>query len=188
MMPKLNRSVLDQSATTLRLLFFSVAVALGYLGTAAEPSLSQNAPYYCAQLHREWHTFIRLSDRKDPPILTWRTRYFGLSPYDRCQQVSDRFNNFLASRSLREVRSGWYNNLPVLCVGSCGDGEILFTLEPWKSAEDARQQLRTIVDQAFVGRSIVNSDSFLESDKNGDVILHWNDMVCEMDNQRPECY
>lgn len=41
MIPKLHRSFLDQSVMSLRLLFLSVAVALGYLGTAAEPSLSQ---------------------------------------------------------------------------------------------------------------------------------------------------
>jgi len=188
MIPKLHRSFLDQSVMSLRLLFLSVAVALGYLGTAAEPSLSQT-PYYCAKLHGEWHTFINLSNRKDPPILTWRTRYFGLSPYDRCLEVSARFNAFLASRSLREVRSGWYNNLPVVCIGSCGDGEILFTLEPNKSPADARQRLRAMAEKYFPdGSAIVSVQNFLQTADNGDLILNWNDLVCTFDNQRPECY
>lgn len=81
------------------------------------------------------------------PLIRWVSRYFkhsGYSPDVRCQEVSQRFNQYYNQGVLNYVTTGYMNDLPVICVASEIGGPCtgtLFTLKPGEDASRVVQQL-----------------------------------------------
>ncbi|MGA0200733.1 MAG: COP23 domain-containing protein [Prochlorotrichaceae cyanobacterium] len=126
---------------------------------AVPPDQPVQANFYCQNTEGQWRTFVNLDGRKDQILVTWETTYFDLTPEERCFEVADRFNEFYPDR-LQTLKAGELNNLGVLCVGACGNGDVLFTLPPETSAQDAYNQLEAMVRNAHTGQGqgIVNTD------------------------------
>jgi hypothetical protein len=100
---------------------------------------------------------------KPEPIILWKNNHFnssGYSPIKRCQQVSERLQNYQVEESLQYITSGKINRLPVLCVADsqasadahqCRLGEnrgLILTLQKGQSAS---QSLKNMKDALFNG-------------------------------------
>ncbi|MGK7894733.1 MAG: COP23 domain-containing protein [Xenococcus sp. (in: cyanobacteria)] len=144
---------------------------------------SANNTYYCAQLQGEWNTFVN-TPRGRVKLVSWESKFSERwTPQRRCIEVSGRFQNFLASGTLKYIRTGIVNNLPVICVaqsrgGDCPDQNVLITFNPETDPEKVLVQLmdfrrsvsgQTIVlqenDLAFYsqGEFYVDINKFLEA-------------------------
>ncbi len=160
----------------------SLGIVLGNaIAFAPEGKASTENTYYCAQLQGEWNTFVN-TPRGRVKLVGWETKFSEeWTPKKRCVEVSGRFQNFLASGTLKYIRTGVVNNLPVICVaqirgGSCPDQNVLITFQPETDPEKVLIQLvdfrrsvsgQTIVlnenDAAFYsqGEFYVDVDKFL---------------------------
>jgi len=138
-------------------------MTVGMLEFNIPKALSQQTPYFCAQLNGQWHTFKRFTRRDDYNFITWQTWNLGLSPYDRCIEVSRRFNTFQSRGMLNTLQSGVYNGYPVVCAGSCGRNTVIATWEPGSTnaesatiAAEAQNRLTAIVSSGFGNGRLYN--------------------------------
>ena len=161
----------------------SVGLVLGNAIATAPPSeAATENTYYCAQLKGKWNTFVN-TPRGRVKLLGWETKFSEQwTPKKRCVEVSGRFQNFLTSGTLKYIRTGLVNNLPVICVaqmrgGACPDQNVLITFDPETDPEKVLVQLmdfrrsvsgQTIVlnenDTAFYskGEFYIDVNKFLE--------------------------
>ena len=161
----------------------SVGIVLSNAIAIAPPSkASTENTYYCAQLQGEWNTFVN-TPRGRVKLVAWQNKFSEQwTPKKRCVAVSKRFQGFLSSGTLKYIRTGIVNNLPVICVaqirgGDCPDQNVLITFNPETDPEKVLVQLmdfrrsvsgQTIVlnqnDTAFYsqGEFYVDLNKFLE--------------------------
>ncbi len=138
-----------------------LAVAVGVTTAVVEPSFASNT-YYCAQLNGTWGTHVN-TPRGRVTLINWVNSFSDVwTAQKRCEEVSSRFQKFLASGSLKYIRTGTINKQPVICVadnkgGSCPDRNVLITLEPGANPEEI---LIKLIDfrRSVAGNTIVLSD------------------------------
>lgn len=131
------------------------------LSTASEASLENT--YYCAQLNGNWNTFVN-TPRGRVKLVSWEESFAEKwTPRNRCIEISKRFQGFLDDGSLKYIRTGQVNNLPVLCVaeikgGDCPSQNVLITL---KSDTDPENVLLRLLDfrRSVSGQTIVLSEN-----------------------------
>jgi hypothetical protein len=124
---------------------------------------SSNNTYYCAQLNGGWNTFVN-TPRGRVKLVNWVQSFSDKwNPQNRCVEISGRFQKFLDAGTLKYIRTGTVNKLPVICVadskgGSCPDQNVLITLEP---NTDPESVLIRLVDfrRSVSGQTIVLSEN-----------------------------
>jgi len=126
-------------------------VALTTLATSAMnlPSYAEGTTFYCGKSNSVPTTFVRTQDGKNLPIIRWITTSLGnkeLTPAQRCQQVSRRFQKSYDNGNLRYIKAGTLNGLPVVCAAAqknaaCTDRTLLFTLKPGSDPNATARQL-----------------------------------------------
>lgn len=103
--------------------------------------------FFCGQSsHRTPTTFVS-TPTGNIPLIRWVSHYFAGSGYDpqtRCEEVSQRFNQFYRQGQLNYITTGIVNQLPVVCISSEIGGPctgVLLTLKPREDAARVVQQL-----------------------------------------------
>ena len=113
------------------------------LGLALSTTFSLTPPseasfsntYYCAQLDGSWNTFVN-TPRGRVKLVNWVQSFSEQwNPKSRCVAISGRFQRFLDAGTLKYIRTGEVNEMPVICVadykgGNCPSKNVLITLEP----------------------------------------------------------
>ena len=101
----------------------SLGLVLGNaIALAPESKASTKNTYYCAQLQGTWNTFVN-TPRGRVKLVGWETKFSEeWTPEKRCVEVSGRFQDFLTSGTLRYIRTGIINDLPVICVAQIRGG------------------------------------------------------------------
>ena len=171
-------------------------------------ALSQQTPYSCGQLIGKWHTFKHSTRGDRYSFITWQTLGLGSTPRDRCIEVSNRFNNFYSRGILRTLKSGYHNNLPVICVEWCRHGRILFTMESGIDPANVLNQLTSIVTSGFISGRIYNANQILTNSQTGNLYfrppngeniplfvkissgeaeMNCQYLICSLDPQDPSC-
>jgi hypothetical protein len=92
-------------------------------------------------------TTLAQTPRGKIPVIRWVSNYFsqsGFDPQKRCEEVTERFQNYSNQGVLSYITTGIENNQEVICVsgkegGSCNG--TLFTLKPEEKASRVIQQL-----------------------------------------------
>jgi len=142
----------------------SLSLVLGNaIAFTSESKASTENTYYCAQLQGTWNTFVN-TPRGRVKLVSWKTKFSEQwTPKRRCSEVSRRFQNFLESGSLKYIRTGIVNNLPVICVaqirgGNCPDQNVLITFNPETDPEKVLIQLVNF-RRSVSGQTIVLSES-----------------------------
>ena len=142
----------------------SLGLVLGNaIAFVPESKASTSNTYYCAQLKGKWNTFVN-TPRGKVKLVSWESQFSEQwTPRKRCIEVSRRFQNFLASGSLKYIRTGIVNNLPVICVaqitgGTCPDQNVLITFNPETDPEKVLIQLVNF-RRSVSGQTIVLSES-----------------------------
>ena len=133
-----------------------IAIAIAATATITQPGEAQSRNrYFCAIRSGVPTTFAR-TPRGNVPMIGWVSHLGGRDPLQRCQEVTQRFQNFSDNGMLRFLRSGTLNGQPVLCAarfrgGSCDPSTVLITLQPGQNAQLVRQQLIDIGSRASSG-------------------------------------
>ena len=133
-----------------------IAIAIGATAAIAQPGEAQSRNrYFCAIRSGVPTTFAR-TPRGNVPMIRWVSHLGGRDPLQRCQEVTQRFQNFSDNGMLRFLRSGTLNGQPVLCVarfrgGTCDRNAVLITLQPGQDPRLVRQQLIDIGSRASSG-------------------------------------
>ena len=160
----------------------SSAIALGITTTINPPTVAGGNTYYCAQLNGVYKTFVNTS-RGRIALINWVNSYSERwTTRNRCLEVSQRFQRFLENGTLKYIRTGIFNNTPVICVadykgGFCPSGQILVTLPPGTDSEQVLVSMFdtdrrfdsgnvSLSDQVIFYRDeeiYINVDDFLET-------------------------
>ena len=140
-----------------------VAIAIGTVVTLNQPSIASDATFSCEKSNGVPTTFAHTQDGKILPMIHWLTGgYFRdpeLNPQHRCETVSRRFQSNYDNGTLRYIRAGILNKLPVVCAAAeqnavCTKKTMLFTLKP---GSDANAIARRLFDhRALAAGSTVN--------------------------------
>ena len=154
----MKRNIWAGIVASLGLAFGGAAV----FAPTAEANFDQNT-YYCAQLNGEWNTFVN-TPRGRVKLVNWANSFSERwTPRNRCTEISGRFQKFLDAGTLKYIRTGNVNQLPVICVaqqkgGECPSSNVLITLEP---NTDPEAVLVRLVDfrRSVSGQTIVLSEN-----------------------------
>ena len=143
------------------------AFALGATVTFSQPSHARRDTFFCGMSNGQPATIVRTSKWGNIPMIRWVDDSFPppWNPPRRCEEISDRFQQFLDNGLLQYLKGGWLNGQPVLCVaaykgGACLSNGVLVTL---KSGSNPQQVLARLQDRRALasGRTIqLSSDLF----------------------------
>ncbi|AFY81427.1 COP23 domain-containing protein [Oscillatoria acuminata] len=121
------------------------AIALGAAFTFTEPGQAQANCFICQADNNNVPTTYAQTGRGNVAVIKWASTHFsgsGYTPMTRCQEVSERFNQYNAQGQLEYLSSGRQNSQPVVCAGSsCTGNNLLFTLRPNQNAAQVLQEL-----------------------------------------------
>lgn len=129
-----------------------VAAALGATATTtvetgliASVAAQQRNQFYCGT-HSGAPATLVSTPRGDLPVIRWTSDLFPppLTPQQRCEIVSERFQEFQNQNKLKYITTGKMNGQPVVCVASYKDGDctgLLFTLKPESDPSDTLSKL-----------------------------------------------
>lgn len=137
-----------------------------------QPSYGGSPTFVCNQSQYQGAsvptTFVFTQDRRKIPLIYWVSSYFsGLSPKKRCQQVSYRFQRNYDNGTLRFIKTGILNRLPVVCAtadknATCTDKNLLFTLKRGSNPDAIARQLfdrRALASGIATNQSSGNTDN-----------------------------
>ncbi|BAZ10409.1 hypothetical protein NIES4071_22240 [Calothrix sp. NIES-4071] len=102
--------------------------------TINQPSHASSPTFFCAKNKGLPKTYVRTQDGGKKPIISWEK---SLSPkltaFERCKQVSQRFQRSSDNGTLKTITNGTVNGYPVVCAtantyDTCTDNNVLFTL------------------------------------------------------------
>lgn len=138
------------------------AIAIGTTLTLNQPSNAVGATFYCGKTNGVPTTYVRTQDGKNLPMIRWVSDVFRgtrLTPQQRCQEVSRRFQSNYDNGTLRYIKAGMLNGQPVVCAATqtntgCTDKTLLFTL---KRGSDPDATARKLFDRrALAAGNAVN--------------------------------
>lgn len=113
-------------------------------GRKFDPSSGERIPVTAAWVpERKTHVYF----------IGWKSEYFnqgGWSPEKRCQQVTQKFQEFYAQNRLNYITAGKHNGYPIICGVAnpgepCNQNSQLFTI---KTGSNADAVIRRIMDIA----------------------------------------
>ncbi len=132
---------------------FGVGMLTTFITTTIlnQPSFARNAVFRCDTGRFKGKsvptTFVLTQDGRKRPLIYWDSPYFpGLTPLERCQQVSYRFQRSYDNGTLRYIKTGILNRQPVVCATAernapCTNNNFLFTLKPGSDPDATARQL-----------------------------------------------
>jgi hypothetical protein len=148
--------------------FVSIAILALTLPVVLAKDVSNRDKYFCAWKNNIPRTIVR-TELGDKIIISWvKNNWSEWKPYQRCLQVSQRFQRFSDNGILQYIATGKQGKYPVLCAVAksghqCNSKNILVTLPPdANSQETARKLLDT--RNLIKGREVyMSGDQQLES-------------------------
>ncbi|XWK90807.1 MAG: COP23 domain-containing protein [Phormidium sp.] len=167
-------------------LVVGLAIALTTTTAFSQPRQTQRVKFFCQNVQGVPTTFARTKRgniTRDIAIFRWVSTWSEFTPWQRCQEVSGRFQAFYDNGVLKYTRTGRINGYPVLCVvretgGSCRNTDVLVTLP---RGNDPHRTLEQIINFGSLsgrpinlsgsnlifyneGEAYVNMDALLNSD------------------------
>jgi Circadian oscillating protein COP23 len=114
------------------------------------PAQAQTTQFVCAQVNGVYTTVAKRSTGGDRPVIRWISNDFeqkGYTSAKRCQEVSNRFQQYHTSGNLNFLTTGKMNGQPVICTtpqryGACD--KLLFTVRPGVSPQNTLRKLLAV--------------------------------------------
>ncbi|OKH13307.1 hypothetical protein NIES592_14655 [Fischerella major NIES-592] len=140
----------DQSLTWgVRVFGIAALTTFATIAILNQPSYAGDTTFYCDQSNGVPTTFVRTQNGKRLLMIRWVSQYFsgkGLTPLQRCQQVTYRFQRSYDNGTLRYIKAGILNKQPVVCAAiqknaACTDTTLLFTLKPGSNPDVTLRQI-----------------------------------------------
>lgn len=105
------------SSTLTHVAICGVAMLLTFTTTAQpQPSYASNPKFFCAQSKGVPVTFARREDGRNVPMIRWVSSYSSLTPLQRCQEVSRRFQRSYDNGTLKTIITRSLNKQSVVCA------------------------------------------------------------------------
>ncbi|MBD2607012.1 hypothetical protein H6G81_21400 [Scytonema hofmannii FACHB-248] len=113
---------------------------------APQPTYAIKPKFSCAQSKGAPVTFARREDGSNVSIIRWVSSFSSLTPLQRCQQVSKRFQRSYENGTLKTIITGKLNKQSVVCAvvstnDACSSNTVLFTLKPGSNPRDVVKRL-----------------------------------------------
>lgn len=148
-----RNGVLSRLATVCLMAINSVVV---------QPAQASAVRFYCGVSSGVPSTMAQTGSGRAVSVIRWTSATFneaGWSPQRRCQEVSQRFEEFRQQGRLAYLTTGRMNQQPVICTarehgGAC-DG-LLYTLKP---GQDPTSTLRNLLQVRVKARGPLNETS-----------------------------
>lgn len=143
----------------LKTLITASAIALVTTIVASIPTPAQTTGFVCGKNGGQPATILQRPGG-NVTIIKWVSNSFSDSGFDaqrRCQQVSDRFQQYHKAGNLKYLTTGIINRQPVICVANRPGGDcarelpnngLLFTVKPGSDARDTLKRLLNLRDRA----------------------------------------
>lgn len=128
-------------------LFRAIATiaVVGITTTLSQSAQGQSDPLFICSVNKDNIPTTYANTPDGPkPVMRWVSTHFPppYTPMRRCQEVTERFNQFKNQGILEYVTSGWVNSLPVICAGqNCSEDTVLLTLKPDQEPDQALQEI-----------------------------------------------
>ena len=111
-----------------------------------QPSYASKPKFSCAKSKDVPVTFASREDGRKVPMIRWVSSFSSLTPLERCQQVSKRFQRSFENGTLKTIITGTLNKQSVVCAvvstnDACSSNTVLFTLKPGANAKDVVKRL-----------------------------------------------
>ena len=144
---------------SLRTLITASAIALATTLVASIPTPAQTTGFVCGKSGGQPATILQRSSG-NVTVIKWLSNSFSDSGFDaqrRCEQVSDRFQQYHKTGNLKYLTTGVINRQPVICVANRRGGDcarelpnngLLFTVKPGSDARDTLKRLVNLRDRA----------------------------------------
>ena len=144
---------------SLRTLITASAIALATTLVASIPTPAQTTGFVCGKSGGQPATILQRSSG-NVTVIKWVSNSFSDSGFDaqrRCEQVSDRFQQYHKTGNLKYLTTGVINRQPVICVANRRGGDcarelpnngLLFTVKPGSDARDTLKRLVNLRDRA----------------------------------------
>ncbi|MEG4801936.1 COP23 domain-containing protein [Microcoleus sp. ARI1-B5] len=157
------------------------AIALVTTIVASIPTSAQTTGFVCGKSGGQPATILQRAGG-NVTIIKWVSNSFSESGFDaqrRCQQVSDRFQQYQKMGALKYLTTGIINRQPVICVANRPGGDcarelpnngLLFTVKPGSDARDTLTRLLNLRDRA-------STNSLNESAPSKQVGVEMNDRL-----------
>ena len=105
--------------------------------------------FYCGTSDGEPATIVRIPEKnKEFALIQWMREIPGMTRQERCEIVSNRFQQYYDQGILRYMKGARMNRQPVVCVAenetSMDCAGLLWTLEPRDNPTSAIQRLRIV--------------------------------------------
>lgn len=129
------------------------ALALSVSACDRISSPSEKVTFSCA-IKNGVPTTVAQSSRPDIPVIRWVSDFgdeVGYTPQKRCEEVSNRFQQYYNQGVLNFVTTGRQNNQNIVCVSSEKGGAcqgLLFTLKPNDNPSNVIQQMFEVASYA----------------------------------------
>jgi Circadian oscillating protein COP23 len=169
------------------------AIALATTIVASIPTLAQTTGFVCRQSGGQPATILQRPEG-NVIVIKWVSNSFSDSGFDaqrRCEQVSDRFQQYHKTGNLKYLTTGVINRQPVICVANRRGGDcarelpnngLLFTVKPGSDAQDTLKRLVNL-------RARASTNSLNESTPSRRLDVEMNDrLYIDMDeylNSKP---
>ena len=164
---------------SLRTLITASAIALATTLVASIPTPAQTTGFVCGKSGGQPATILQRSSG-NVTVIKWVSNSFSDSGFDaqrRCEQVSDRFQQYHKTGNLKYLTTGVINRQPVICVANRRGGDcarelpnngLLFTVKPGSDARDTLKRLVNLRDRASTNSLNEGAPSSRVDVENGD--------------------
>ena len=153
----------------LRTLITASAIALATTTTVASiPNPVQSTGFFCGKSGGQPATIATRAEG-NLPIIKWVSNSFSDSGFDaqrRCEQVSERFQQYHKTGKLKYLTTGIINRQAVICVATSRGGDcarelpnngLLFTVKPGTDPRDTLKRLENLRAKASSTSSLNES-------------------------------
>ncbi len=149
--------------------------------TAPQPSYASKPKFSCAKSKDVPVTFASREDGRNVPMIRWVSSFSSLTPLQRCQQVSERFQKNFDNGTLKTIITGTVNKQSVVCAvvstnDACTMSNVLFTLKPGANAKD-------VVKRLFDRRALASGEIQNQSKDDTQIYI---DFDAYLNNLQPE--
>ena len=127
-----------------------------------DPGSIEKITFSCGTSQDGTPTTFAQAPRGKIPVIRWVSTYFsqsGFDPQKRCEEVSQRFQDYSNKGVLSFITTGIENNQEVICVSRKEGGACSGTLFTLKQGQSASRTIQQLFDVAYRGSAPLEESS-----------------------------
>ncbi|NEQ66832.1 MAG: hypothetical protein F6K21_15270 [Symploca sp. SIO2D2] len=141
------------SKTAFTPIFTALVAATGVTVATAQSSLAQNqdSVSFLCQDNGIHPVTIARGPIGEIPVIYWTKTMGGLTPKERCEQVSNKFDRLQKKGALEYITYGYMNGQPVICTAKNSGSDCEEELLTLSSQDNPQEVLETLLGVKNLG-------------------------------------